>query len=252
MCLPVGAAVIIRRGRRWSAVSALLAAFATAPPTSAQVAAGAARAAEAAPTSRPAYWRERTSLFRAFAGHADVVMLGDSLTDGAEWHEIFPDQAIVNRGIDGDTADGVRERLDDVLALRPLAVVLMIGINDLTDGGRSVEAVFADVRAIVGRLTAAGARVVLMSTLPCHVTLGAWKSCAAAAAGVRALDLRLAGLASAGVAYVDLASRLAGEAGLRPEYTYDGVHLNGDGYRVWRDAIAGLMPAGLQRTRPRR
>ena len=242
------------------AVSPLVLAAWPAPPAWAQ---GGKRGVDPAAASRPAYWRERVSLFRAFGGTADVVMLGDSLTDGAEWQEIFPDQAIVNRGIDGDTADGVLERLDGVLALRPQLVVLMIGINDLTDGPdgpggpggagrRSVDATFADVRATVDRLVAAGTRVVLMSTLPCNVTLGAWKSCAAAAPAVRALNLKLAGLASARVAWVDLAARLSDAGGLRADYTFDGVHLNGEGYRVWRDAIAGLMPAGLQRTRSRR
>ena len=260
MCLhPSPPAAVIGAGwrrciaRTW-AVSPLVFAALLAPAAWAQ---GAKPTIGNTPAPRPAYWRERTSLFRAFAGPADVVMLGDSLTDGAEWQEIFPDQAIVNRGIDGDTADGVRERLDAVLALRPLVVVLMIGINDLTDGPggtgrRSVEATFADVRAIVERLVAAGARVVLMSTLPCNVTLGAWKSCAAVAPGVRSLNVKLAGLASARVAWVDLAARLSDTGGLRAEYTFDGVHLNGEGYRVWRDAIAGLMPAGLQRTRSRR
>ena len=52
-------------------------------------------------------------------GKPDVVMIGDSLTDGAEWREIFPDQKIVNRGIDSDTTDGVLARLDEIVSIKP-------------------------------------------------------------------------------------------------------------------------------------
>lgn len=37
----------------------------------------------------------------------DVVMIGESITDGAEWREVFPNVAIVNRGINGDKCAGV-------------------------------------------------------------------------------------------------------------------------------------------------
>lgn len=39
---------------------------------------------------RSSYWRERVSLFKTILHRADVVMIGDSLTDGAEWSELFP------------------------------------------------------------------------------------------------------------------------------------------------------------------
>ena len=41
----------------------------------------------------------RNSIFEAFHPHADVVMIGDSITQGAEWKEIFPASSIANRGI---------------------------------------------------------------------------------------------------------------------------------------------------------
>lgn len=203
--------------------------------------------ATVAAAQRPPYWRERTTQFEAFSAPADVVMLGDSLTDGAEWAEIFPEQRIVNRGIDADTADGVRARLGSVLAVRPKVVFLMIGINDFADPQRSVDAVFADVRAVVMQLQAGGAAVVVQSTLPCQEQLGAWKFCAAINGRVRALNLRLATLASRRVHWVDLASVLTTTDGVKREYTFDGVHLNGAGYRRWHDAIAPLMPAGRRR-----
>lgn len=210
---------------------------------------GCAGAGAAAPAAGPedavqasAAWRERVSFFRTFGQSATVVMLGDSLTDGAEWRELFPHVDIVNRGIDGDTTAGVLARLDDVLRAKPRQVFLMLGINDLADTRRSVDAVAGNYAEIVTRLQRGGARVFIQSTLPCHEAKGAWKSCKTLNAKVAQLDKRLAGMASANTTYIDLWPVLADAEGLAADFTYDGVHLNGDGYRRWRDAIAAFMP----------
>lgn len=219
-------------------------------PTLALLAAlGTGAAAAAGPQAQPersSYWRERTALFRTLPRHA-VVMIGDSLTDGAEWAELFPGQDIANRGIDSDTSDGVLARLDDIVAAKPRQAFVMIGINDFADGGREVDAVFATYRAIVSRLERAGVRVVVQSTLPCNEAKGRWKSCAAINGKIAQLNARLATLASARVAFVDLRPALAAGAELNGELTFDGVHLNGEGYRRWQHAIAPLMPAASQR-----
>ena len=213
----------------------------------------AALAASTGPAQAPErtpYWRERTSLFHAFGRQADVVMLGDSLTDGAEWQEMFPDQLIVNRGIDSDTTDGVLARLDDILRLRPKVVFVMVGINDFADASRSVDVVFGTYQSIVSRLERGSARVIVQSTLPCNEAKGAWKSCSTINGRIRQLNARLATLASGRVSYVDLVPVLAVGSGLRNEFTYDGVHLNGEGYQLWKTTIARFMPAAGKGHRP--
>src|SRR5262245_26754662 len=65
-----------------------------------------------------------------------IVFLGDSITQG--WGDniggAFPGMKVANRGISGDTSRGVLIRLkEDVLALKPAAVVLLIGTNDLEE-----------------------------------------------------------------------------------------------------------------------
>ncbi|MEO6015685.1 MAG: GDSL-type esterase/lipase family protein [Polaromonas sp.] len=209
-----------------------------------------AHAAPEAATERSSYWRERTSLFRTFSHPADVAMLGDSLTDGAEWREIFPGLDIVNRGIDSDTTDGVLARLEDLVSGKPRQVFVMIGLNDFADSARSVDAVFTNYRAIVSRLEQAGVKVFVQSTLPCNETKGAWKSCATLNSNIRQLNARLATLASARVTFIDLTPALTDAKGLKDAFTFDGVHLNGEGYRRWKEAIAPFMPAGHKAARP--
>jgi len=83
-------------------------------------------------------WRERRTVWagRVEQDQQAIVFLGDSITQG--WHDdfdgLFPELKTANRGISGDTTRGVLIRLkEDVLALNPRAVVLLIGTNDLEE-----------------------------------------------------------------------------------------------------------------------
>ena len=85
-------------------------------------------------------WQERRNQWaaRVQQDQRAVVFLGDSITQG--WHDdldgSFPELKVANRGISGDTTRGVLIRLqEDVLALHPRAVVLLIGTNDLEEAG---------------------------------------------------------------------------------------------------------------------
>jgi lysophospholipase L1-like esterase len=101
-------------------------------------------------------WAERRS---KWAGRLErdrnaVVLLGDSITQG--WGEDFtawfPGLKIANRGISGDTSRGVLIRLkEDVLALQPQAVVLLIGTNDLEEKA-TPEVIAANLKLILAEL----------------------------------------------------------------------------------------------------
>lgn len=189
------------------------------------------KATVSAQQPRPAHYRARVSLFASATGKADVVMLGDSMTQFAEWAELFPQANIINRGIEGDTADGVLARLDEVIARKPKIVLLMIGINDLLLGV-SPQVIERQVRLIVAKLKANGADVVLQSTLPVHDNLRI-------NAQVQALNALLRNVP--GVTFVDLRRPLAPSGALLADYTWDGIHLNGVGYLIWRDIIAPVI-----------
>ena len=105
-------------------------------------------------------WQERRNQWAAQVQQDQraIVFLGDSITQG--WHDdldgSFPDLKVANRGIAGDTTRGVLIRLqEDVLALNPRAVVLLIGTNDLDEQGGNPWVVASNIRLIVDRLRAA-------------------------------------------------------------------------------------------------
>jgi lysophospholipase L1-like esterase len=82
-----------------------------------------------------------------------LVFLGDSITQG--WGDVgssFPGIKTANRGISGDTSRGVLIRLqEDVVALNPSGVVLLIGTNDLEEKAEP-EVIAGNVRLIVEAL----------------------------------------------------------------------------------------------------
>ncbi len=201
-------------------------------------------AAPPSETPQPsAYWLEKSSFFDTFGAHASVVMIGDSITDGAEWREMFPGAAIANRGIDGDTTGGVLRRMEGIKSVHAKKAFIMIGINDLGKQGRTVDAVFGDYGRIVSQLVQGGVKVFVQSTLVCNEAKASWIACAAIQGKIRQLNARLATLASGNVAYIDINAGLAGKGGLKAELTYDGVHLNGDGYRIWKNEISKFLLA---------
>jgi lysophospholipase L1-like esterase len=101
-------------------------------------------------------WHERRTQWaeRGDRDRGAVVFLGDSITQG--WGgglgAAFPGVKVANRGISGDTTRGVLIRLEeDVLALDPTAVVLLIGTNDLEEGA-SVATIVSNVKLILADL----------------------------------------------------------------------------------------------------
>ena len=82
-----------------------------------------------------------------------IVFLGDSITQG--WGDVgssFPGIKTANRGISGDTTRGVLIRLqEDVLALNPRGVVLLIGTNDIEEQAEP-EVIAANLKLIVEAL----------------------------------------------------------------------------------------------------
>ena len=78
------------------------------------------------------YYHQRVSLFRSLPQTTgDIVFLGNSITDGGEWTEMFADPKVKKRGISGDSTSGVLNRLDEVYNRKPAKVFLLIGVNDL-------------------------------------------------------------------------------------------------------------------------
>lgn len=63
---------------------------------------------------------------------------------------------VYNRGISGDTADRLLERLDDnLINIKPSVVVLLIGINDISHKYVDMDYILTNTRAIIDKIAKA-------------------------------------------------------------------------------------------------
>lgn len=196
-------------------------------------------------------WRSRElkASQATFVFQRDVVMLGDSLTAGGAWGEMFPHVQPANRGVSGDTTEDVLARLDGVTVLRPRRVFLLLGVNDFARGDDPAD-VFGRYVQIVSGLRQAGAQVTVQSTLPCDPARHApilRDGCPATIEKAAALNVMLQRYChEQGLEFVDLWPAMADRNGLRPEFTGDGMHLTTAGYVAWRDVILRLVEPGAR------
>jgi lysophospholipase L1-like esterase len=159
----------------------------------------------------------------------EVVMLGDSITAGADWAGMFPQVGIVNLGVLGDTSAGVLNRLEDSVDLKPRMVFLMIGVNDIRRKF-PIELVEMHVELAAERLMGNGITPVIQSTLYVFDEKVNEK--------VKALNMMMrAWCAGRSIAYVDLNDVLSADGALLARYTEDGIHLNKEAYRLWGDVV---------------
>ncbi len=130
---------------------------------------------------------------------------------------------------------------------------LMIGINDLI-WGKTDEEIVANYQKIVLRLKEdhPKAQIVVQSILPHGGENSTWESrdklLALQSDRIVALNDTLKTIAAENNAYyLDLYPIfVTGEGDLRDDLTTDGLHLNRQGYLVWRSAIALYAQLELQ------
>ena len=180
----------------------------------------------------PLVERGRLSFFAAHPIESDdIVFLGDSIIAGGEWEEIAPGLRIRNRGIGGDRTEDLLKRLEHVTSGHPRQLFILIGTNDLADGV-SQDEIVRNLESILDRVRdeSSGTRVHLHEVLP---RKGAYRE------RILSLNAEIARLAGErGLALVRVFFRFADERGaIRPELTYDNLHLSGVGYREWQTAL---------------
>jgi lysophospholipase L1-like esterase len=195
------------------------------------------------------HWETRVRAFKEQnLSWQNVVLLGDSITEGFEVTKYFPGWRVLNRGIGADVIGndmpagdprGVLQRLDNsVFDCAATDVFILIGINDLNTG-RKVEAMEAGYRELLKRVRGKrpDLRIHIQSVL---LTRGTHEK---QNGPVREFNERLKKLtAEFGCSFIDLHLLMRDESGqLKAEFTNDGLHLTEPAYVVWREQIFKAM-----------
>lgn len=188
------------------------------------------------------YYYQRATLFESLPTSShDIIFLGNSITDGAEWAELLDDKHVKNRGISGDTVLGVYDRLDAILQGKPAKIFLLIGINDIGRGAPA-DTVVAHIGQVIRKIKADAPRtkLYLQSILPVTDHFQMFKGHTSRWAVVPQVNAKLAELAKeTGVTYIDLYTRFVDPATgkLNTAYSNDGLHLLGTGYLKWVEIV---------------
>lgn len=197
--------------------------------------------AQKKPVNPDVYYARRATLFDLLPVYSsDIIMLGNSLTDGAEWNELFDNCHVKNRGIVGDIIPGFFERLEPILKGQPRKIFIMGGVNDISHGV-SADSIVSAMTQVVTTIQARcpKTKIYVQSMLPFNNDVRLWKLLKGREQvvvdgnkGLESMCQRL------GVTFINLYPLFVGENGkMKPEYTNDGLHLMGGAYLIWRDAL---------------
>jgi lysophospholipase L1-like esterase len=220
------------------------------------------------------YHQANAELKRQPAVPGRVVFMGDSITDLWRLEDYFPGQPYVNRGIGGQTTPQMLVRMyPDVIELKPAAMVLLAGINDIArnTGQSTVEMIQHNIMAMTDLARQNGIKVLLCSVLPVsdypflaqERAGGPPQPSARGGAPGRGPMVRMRMTTThppadilklnawmkeyaqrVNAVYVDYFSALVDEKGwLKEGLANDGLHPNAEGYKV----MAPIVSAAIQR-----
>ena len=138
----------------------------------------------------------RRDYFRAYSGHADIVVFGDSILRSVEWAEELPGRTVLNRAIENDTSADALARVDDIAKVNAAEYVILLGANDLMRGepaettARNVQRIVDQLpgdKLILGVMACAGCEADEIARL--NTLLGRTKGARFAAVAIEPVDL---------------------------------------------------------------
>ena len=188
------------------------------------------------------FYYQRATLFEVLpTSKSDIIFLGNSITNGGEWAELLGNPHAKNRGISGDTTQGVLDRLSTITKGKPSKIFLLIGTNDLSRG-KSVDEVAKNVEKIVERVKreSPATKLYVQSVLPVNPKFNKFLGHMNRQKDIAVLNAKIKAIAARhGVTYIDVYKSLVTPSTdvMNPEYTNDGLHLLGKGYLKWVDVL---------------
>ncbi|MBO5715942.1 MAG: hypothetical protein J6S23_06075 [Clostridia bacterium] len=174
-----------------------------------------------------------------------IVFIGDSITDLYPLDDYYADLdlACYNRGIGGDTTQGVIDRLQvSIFDLKPSKIVLMIGTNDV-NGGIPNDKIISNYKKILEEIKINQPLVELyfMSVIPQNKILKQSSGIDVTKNNktINKINTEIEKLCEEyGHTYIDLYPALLDENGyLRADCSDDGLHLNSTGFEIWTSLL---------------
>lgn len=184
------------------------------------------------------------------ANEKRVVFMGNSITEG--WVNtdaaFFAQNKYIGRGIGGQTTPQMLVRFRaDVVALKPKAVVILAGTNDIAGntGPSTLEMIENNLASMADLAKAHNIKVILCSVLPVYDY--PWKPGLQPAEKIVTLNAWIKKYAAENnCIYVDYWTPLADDRkGMKAAYANDGVHPTLAGYKVMEPLVQQAINKAL-------
>jgi lysophospholipase L1-like esterase len=151
----------------------------------------------------------------------------------------------VNRGIGGDVALGIYDRLYQILPGKPKKIFLQTGANDVSHH-LPVDSIVERIALLIDKIREESpeTKLYLQGSLPINESFNRYKNLTGKTEVFPELSRRLEALAaSRGIVFINLFPLFTqpGTAVLRKDLTNDGLHLKENGYEIWRKAIESYV-----------
>jgi acyl-CoA thioesterase I len=224
------------------------------------------------------FYAANQELLKQPADPKRVVFMGDSITDFWKLDQSFPGKPYVNRGIGGQTTPQMLARMyQDVINLKPAAMVVLAGTNDIANNTGPVTAAMVqeNIMAMTELAQAHGIKVILCAVLPVSDYPFEKQQSEAGRAGARpaaaagpgrgpmprlrmttnhpAADIQKMNswmksyAARVNAIYVDYYTATLDEKGfLKESLSSDGLHPNEEGYKVMVQALNPAIEKALR------
>lgn len=194
-----------------------------------------------APKKYTELYYQRASLFDMLPVDSNsIVMLGNSLTHGCEWHELFGMPNVLNRGINGDIVQGIRERIQPIVKGHPKKIFLLTGVNDVSHH-LTADSIVTALGSLISyiREQTPETKLYVESLLPINNSFKRYKNIFGKEQVIRDINAKLEGVVkSKGATWINVYPAFCDEeSNLRSDLTNDGLHLLGPGYMIWRDLL---------------
>lgn len=187
------------------------------------------------------YYQQRLSHFKLLpVNQNDIVFIGNSITDGAEWSELFNDITIKNRGISGDISAGILHRLDDIVKQKPGKIFLLIGVNDLARG-ISADSILKNIFLTADwiKKESPSTQLFIQSILPVSDMFKKFNGHTNKTDSILKVNNRLKKESeNYRYTFIDLYPFFCNKQGrMDKKYSNDGLHLLGEGYLLWKHLV---------------
>jgi lysophospholipase L1-like esterase len=213
------------------------------------------RPADTRPITQPytntGNWIQRHNGFvaRAKQGDIDLLLQGDSITDGwnntgrAVWQKEFPGWMMANFGIGGDTCQNILYRITngELDGYKAKAIMLMIGTNNTRS--YSGEEIAEAVTKIVGIMQEKQpqAKIMLLAIFP----RGADANDVQRQKTVVANKILAKLDDGKNVKFLDINDKFLNPDGSLKGFGRDNLHPNAQGYQIWADAVKAQLTEWL-------